>query len=91
MDKKELEIYNEIQKTMDTPWYKYFLEYIDQEIKATEQTVIDWNVPEWNDCVYNYYDILRSEIKYLKDLRDRLERIKQGMKEINGFSAEDEV
>ena len=91
MDKKEIEIYNEIQKTMETPWYKYFLEYINQEIQASEQVVIEWWIESWNDKIYNYYDIVRCEIKYLKDLRDRLERIKQWMKEINSFSAEDEV
>jgi len=91
MDWKEIEIYNEIQKTMETPWYKYFMEFIETEIKANEEVVIEWMIEDWNDIKYNYYDVVRSEIKYLKELRDRLEKMKKGMQDIGNSSVGSDI
>lgn len=91
MDNKEFEILQAIQETMNTKWYQYFMDFISDEISACKETVIEWVVPNGNECIYNYYDIVRSEIKYLQGLRDRLEVMKKSMWDINDYSVEDEV
>ena len=91
MENKEIEILKNIQETMETKWWSYLVKYLNDEIEANKEILIEWWDVTNNKIQFNYYDILRSETAYLQWLLDRFELMKKDLQNINIWWLEDEI